>query len=479
MEYTQNLNLAKPSRNTDDIADINVVSENFQKIDDFCGKVFLKENVLSRYKKNPEKEDVYNAPVVNQMVEDAKKVLGGDISNALKGSVVFSKKQPCLLETSPIEHLISVVSIQEEPVDPDTTVYVDVFGTNLLNTYEYSGVGAVGIKLNGSFPMGEYVFSCDVSGSVSETLIVDVLNENNNVIEHIEVPNGEKISAKFKATEYFWYIAVWDGSKNQIVLRNAQLEAGSVATPFEEYKYSYVELEVRENGVCFGKVPSIYPKTTIFPAPNTSGVIEYNKDINVAFAQLGSKKKLDYSVSFYVDDDLYQSVEVKKGNWVNAPVIEPTSENGSFAGWQNNGVVVEFPYPPENDVDLDALFVVSEVDRLYANYNVDKTTYPYVLICLNKRYDSIRIYFFQKVSANSLNAKTSKILFSQTYNVDETTFPDYGNYSEIVALAINTIPVSLVETTGAIDDCKSSDYVVWTNAEVYTGSGYNEVHYIT
>jgi hypothetical protein len=34
MEYTKNLGLAKPSRNTDDIADVDVISENFQKIDD-------------------------------------------------------------------------------------------------------------------------------------------------------------------------------------------------------------------------------------------------------------------------------------------------------------------------------------------------------------------------------------------------------------------------------------------------------------
>jgi hypothetical protein len=50
VEYTKNLNLAKPSKNTDDIADVDVISENFQKIDDAVANIYDK---LSEIEKNP------------------------------------------------------------------------------------------------------------------------------------------------------------------------------------------------------------------------------------------------------------------------------------------------------------------------------------------------------------------------------------------------------------------------------------------
>lgn len=189
---------------------------------------------------------------------------------------------------------------------------------------------------------------------------------------------------------------------------------------------------------------------------------------------------LDYTVTFTVDGEPYEIVSVKKGNLVNSPLVEPTSEGSVFAGWQENGVTETFPYTPEGNVDFDAVFVASQVDRLYEHYNVNRVDYPFVLIYLNKRNDNIRIYFFQTATATALNQyNNDKVLFSDLCDVDEATFPDYENYSEIVALAINTIPVSLTESSGKLaTDVQSSDYVVWTNADVYQGSGYNTVYHI-
>lgn len=65
---------------------------------------------------------------------------------------------------------------------------------------------------------------------------------------------------------------------------------------------------------------------------------------------------LDYVVTFVVDEEVYEAVNVKAGNSVNAPAAEPTSESGTFVSWQLDGKDVEFPYTPTADAELVALF---------------------------------------------------------------------------------------------------------------------------
>ena len=48
MQYTNNLNLSLPSSdNAEDLADINVISNNFQKIDDFVENIYSGINEIS------------------------------------------------------------------------------------------------------------------------------------------------------------------------------------------------------------------------------------------------------------------------------------------------------------------------------------------------------------------------------------------------------------------------------------------------
>lgn len=65
---------------------------------------------------------------------------------------------------------------------------------------------------------------------------------------------------------------------------------------------------------------------------------------------------LGYIVTFLVDGEVYESCNVKEGNSVNAPAVNPTSEEGTFVSWQHAGENVTFPYTPTEDTELTALF---------------------------------------------------------------------------------------------------------------------------
>lgn len=65
---------------------------------------------------------------------------------------------------------------------------------------------------------------------------------------------------------------------------------------------------------------------------------------------------LDYRVTFTVEGEIYQSVSVRKGSAVSAPLENPTSERGSFVAWQYKEENVTFPYTPQEDTELIAVF---------------------------------------------------------------------------------------------------------------------------
>jgi hypothetical protein len=97
--------------------------------------------------------------------------------------------------------------------------------------------------------------------------------------------------------------------------------------------------------------------------------------------QLNGNSSMDHTVTFTSNGEPYEIVSVKNGNFINEPVTKPISKTGAFIGWQINGNDVDFPYPPTDDVTISALFVWrSNTDYLYENFDVDKTTFPYVVV---------------------------------------------------------------------------------------------------
>lgn len=68
---------------------------------------------------------------------------------------------------------------------------------------------------------------------------------------------------------------------------------------------------------------------------------------------------LDCTVTFTAEGQVYEIVSVKSGNTVNAPLTNPTSENGTFVSWQIDGVDIVFPYIPTGDTEITAYFLAS------------------------------------------------------------------------------------------------------------------------
>lgn len=68
---------------------------------------------------------------------------------------------------------------------------------------------------------------------------------------------------------------------------------------------------------------------------------------------------LECTVTFTAEGTIYEIVSVKKGNSVNAPLTNPTSEIGDFVSWQIDGVDVVFPYAPSGDTEITAFFSAS------------------------------------------------------------------------------------------------------------------------
>lgn len=119
-----------------------------------------------------------------------------------------------------------------------------------------------------------------------------------------------------------------------------------------------------------------------------SKVAEFMVSTNSKLAELEGKitAMVDYTVTFMADGEIYEIVSVKKGNSIDAPVTEPTSEGLVFTGWQNDGNIVEFPFTPTENTTISALFISrSNTDYLYESFGVDKATFPYVVIgCTDK-----------------------------------------------------------------------------------------------
>ena len=100
MDYTENLNLAKPSRNADDIADIDVISENFQKIDD---KVEVNSNKVQKLQPNDTSKDNYPSTyaVISYAVP---------FSNVLREKTDSQKPNTALYNANVIDEIVANIN---------------------------------------------------------------------------------------------------------------------------------------------------------------------------------------------------------------------------------------------------------------------------------------------------------------------------------------------------------------------------------
>ena len=140
-------------------------------------------------------------------------------------------------------------------------------------------------------------------------------------------------------------------------------------------------------------------------------------EVDMANAQTSEIELLDHTVTFTVDGEPYEVVSVKDGNSVNAPSVEPTKEG--FDGWSLNGNTILFPYTPTEDVELIATFL-SLIDTLYDRLNVDKETYPYILIKDNF-YDGQHTYEAYVTKQKNLINSSGNFYFTGFYCMRSNT----------------------------------------------------------
>lgn len=84
----------------------------------------------------------------------------------------------------------------------------------------------------------------------------------------------------------------------------------------------------------------------------------------------GGGIKGGHTVTFKVDDDDYYISSCKDGEKISAPPnpVTPPTISGNFTGWQLNENYITFPYTPNKDIELTAVFSVIPTGYTLLNY---------------------------------------------------------------------------------------------------------------
>ncbi len=142
-------------------------------------------------------------------------------------------------------------------------------------------------------------------------------------------------------------------------------------------------------------------------------------ETNAKFESLGVG--LGYKVTFLVDGNVYQTIFVTEGNTVDAPTTEPTSESGVFGGWQDaEGNEITFPYTPQGDIELTAIFYTSYAPELYTHFGMSEETYPCVAVAVQED-GKTRVVFSQNPLNNTTNVAYKHFTIERTSGVSGVT----------------------------------------------------------
>ena len=206
--------------------------------------------------------------------------------------------------------------------------------------------------------------------------------------------------------------------------------------------------------------------------------LDFQNGLAIGLASKGtaSATMLDNTVTFLADGEPYEIVSVKSGNYVNAPATEPTSENGVFLNWQDSdNNTVNFPYLPKSDITLYAFITESQAERLYTFFDVDKEIYKYVFVI--KRGNTMGIYFTEYCTSTVIGPKNYKTHFTNncTYN---DTFPEENNVEAVITFFITKCKMNNFLDSTDIVLQPTSEYTIWTNADIYIGNGSHNVYYL-
>ena len=171
--------------------------------------------------------------------------------------------------------------------------------------------------------------------------------------------------------------------------------------------------------------------------------------------------KIDHTVIFTVDDAPYEMTSVKNGNQINAPLTDPTSENGVFKCWEDeNGNKVVFPYEPTSDIKMIAAFQSALLADLYSHYNVPQETYPYIFIIIMTTGET-HLLFAGDYTHDAKNLDVTTVKRGYTKNTI-STFGDMPAIVDHVKTNITSLTSSGTYGFGSI----GTNHHIYTNADI-------------
>lgn len=326
METTDYLGLKLPSRDEDDIADINVISDDFKKVENKVQKneIAISENEEAigermtiaeaeyTYEKKANKStsmdvqsnvDYPTTKAVGDFVKKKTSVLSNALYNSKKGAIIS------LNDISPMS---TDVDIQlENSVTPTmdfSDVNVKIGGKNLFVDFISDQTTANGSKVTvngdgsvtivgvandtisqqyalGRIPKGTYTISNGLTtGTLPRLACVFRKLGTNEYIKEISTGNESsqttEVNEDCNATLLLYGSKIAEGSFTVY----PQLEYSSVATEYEQY-IDIVEVHPESDGKI--SITTNFPNSTIFT--DTDNVVvnaKYQRDINKAFEEL-------------------------------------------------------------------------------------------------------------------------------------------------------------------------------------------------
>lgn len=296
MEKSTNYNFNLPNSASDEIADINDISDNFRIIDEKL-KVDQTFSEISEKPQSGKAVAEANKQYAEDTTNDIKSYANITFANALKGS----KSGSAILidDVSPVSHNMGV-KISSNTVTDLTAVKVSRCGKNLFDVSQVETITydeQLTNNKDGTLTVNTYGAGITLLKSICPALKVGdtctftftttgaqiIYLSGANIIWN----NGKSltITEDMLNSQVLFYCKKVDGVEYETVISDIQIELGSTATDYEPYM-TPTEYTSTADGTVDG-VSSLYPNTTL--TTDTDGVIidcEYNRDINKAFAEL-------------------------------------------------------------------------------------------------------------------------------------------------------------------------------------------------
>lgn len=216
-------------------------------------------------------------------------------ANALKG--IKTGSSVFISDISPTIHEINI-RISNEKVSDLTTITVLTSGKNLFDINRIENTINLTNNGDGTLTVNDYGTNCNKklyelcpALTVGETVTVSMKTTGVNSIYMLPSSKYLPLFQSFQITQEMLdsYLLFYCGMENNeyvpAIISDIQIEMGTEATTFEEYKKTQ-KYAVNQNGIVVG-VESIYPDISIMTDnKNTLIAAQYNKDLNRVIEKL-------------------------------------------------------------------------------------------------------------------------------------------------------------------------------------------------